>query len=74
MRLIRDLAQSHAVIVSCHDINLAARFATHALVLGPERHWIGRAGDVLTTDVLQHAFGCRFDVIQLDSGRNFIAY
>ena len=74
MRLIRDLSQTHAVVVTCHDINLAARFATHALVLAPDRHWIGRASDVLTTEVLQHAFGCRFDMVQSDGMRNFVAY
>lgn len=74
MRLIRDLAQNHAVVVSCHDINLAARFATHALVLAPGRQWIGRAEHVLTAEVLQQAFGCRFDVIQSNGARSFIAY
>lgn len=73
MRLIRDLSQSHAVVVTCHDINLAARFATHALVLAPDRHWIGHVGDVLTVDVLQQAFGCRFDMIQAGGTRSFIA-
>lgn len=73
MRLIRDLSKNHAVAVSCHDINLAARFATHALVLAPDRHWIGLAADVLTTDVLQQVFGCRFDMMQSGAMRSFIA-
>lgn len=73
MRLIRDLSQTHAVAVTCHDINLAARFATHALVLAPDRHWIGPAGDVLTTDVLRQAFGCRFELVQSDGMRSFVA-
>lgn len=73
MRLIRDLSQAHAVVVTCHDINLAARFATHVLILGRDRHWIGTAGDVLTTDVLQQAFGCRFDLVQANDMRSFVA-
>lgn len=73
MRLIRDLSQSHAVVASCHDINLAARFATHVLVLARDRYWIGSASEVLTTDVLQQAFGCRFDLIQSGDTRSFVA-
>jgi iron complex transport system ATP-binding protein len=73
MRLVRDLARRHAVVVSCHDINLAARFATHVLVLAKGRHWIGTAEDVLTIDVLQQAFSCRFSLAQSNGTRSFIA-
>lgn len=74
MRLIRDLANEHAVVVTCHDINLAARFATHVLVLAPQQHWLGRVDDVLTADVLQQAFGCRFEQSTSDGTRSFIAF
>lgn len=74
MRLVRDLSQRHAVVVSCHDINLAARFATHVLVLAKGRHWIGAVQEVLTIDVLQQAFGCRFSLAQSNGTRSFIAY
>ncbi len=60
MRLLRDLAQDRAVISTCHDINLAARFATHALLIGDGFHLAGRVGDVLVPDALQRAFGCEF--------------
>lgn len=74
MRLVRDLSNDHAVVVTCHDINLVARFATHVLVLAQDRHWLGRVDDVLTADVLQQAFACRFEVGSLDGVRSFIAY
>lgn len=74
MQLIRDLAGKHAVIVTCHDINLAARFATHVLVLAPDRHWMGRVDEVLTANVLQQAFGCRFEQVALEDKHGFIAY
>jgi iron complex transport system ATP-binding protein len=74
MRLVRDLANDHAVIVTCHDINLAARFATHVLILSPQRHWLGLASEILTTDILQQAFGCRFEQVALDNMHGFIAH
>ncbi|CAN5172064.1 ABC transporter ATP-binding protein [soil metagenome] len=74
MRLVRELTADHAVVVTCHDINLAARFATHVLVLAKGRHWIGRVEDVLNTDVLQQAFGCGFKQVETEGGRNFIAH
>ena len=60
MQLLRELATNHAVISSCHDINLARRFATHALVLGEGHHWLGPVGDILVPEILSLAFGCEF--------------
>jgi iron complex transport system ATP-binding protein len=60
MRIARDLTQQRAVIASCHDINLAARFATHLLILGENNHWQGPVAEILNTDILQAAFGCEF--------------
>lgn len=60
MRIACELTQHHAVVASCHDINLAARFATHALVLGEGRHWMGKAAEVLKPEILGQAFGCGF--------------
>jgi iron complex transport system ATP-binding protein len=60
MQLLRELSASHAVISSCHDINLAKRFATHALVLGEGQHWSGPVGDILVPEILRLAFGCEF--------------
>ncbi len=60
MQLLRELSTNHAVISSCHDINLARRFATHALVLGEGQHWLGLVGDTLVPQILHQAFGCEF--------------
>ncbi len=62
MRLARDLATSHAIVASCHDVNLAARFATHALVLGEGQHWMGPVDEVMTADILAQAFSCQFSL------------
>lgn len=60
MRLLRELSAQHAVVASCHDVNLAKRFATHVLVLGDGCHWVGKADDILTPELLGAAFGCQF--------------
>lgn len=59
MRLMQRLSAQHAVVASCHDINLAARFATHVLLLGEGFHSAGPVHEVMTTDALGAAFGCR---------------
>ena len=48
---------AHAGVLALHDLNLAARFATHALLLGPDGQ--ARAGtidDVMTDEALAAAF------------------
>lgn len=72
MRFIRELAARHAVVSSCHDIDLAARFATHVLVLAEGRHWLGTVEEVLTVDILQQAFECRFELQEKGGVRSFI--
>jgi iron complex transport system ATP-binding protein len=60
MRLLRARAatQGRAVVASLHDLSLAARFATHALVFaGAGRCLAGPAHEVLTEASLGAAFG-----------------
>jgi iron complex transport system ATP-binding protein len=46
------------VVFSCHDLNLARRFATHALLLdGQGSVWAGPVHDVLTPELASRAFG-----------------
>lgn len=74
MRLLQDLSSLHALVVTCHDINLAARFASHILLLAPTVVYSGTVDTVLTTTNLTQAYGCRFDRIALDPLRSgFIA-
>ncbi|MCC8401137.1 ABC transporter ATP-binding protein [Paraburkholderia sp. MMS20-SJTN17] len=47
-----------SVLFSCHDLNLARRFATHALLLdGAGGAYAGPARDVLTPELTSRAFG-----------------
>ena len=62
MRLLAERAAAHgrAVVASLHDLSMAARFATHALVFaGAARCAAGPAAEVLSEDVLGTAFGHR---------------
>ena len=55
-RLARE--RGRAVVMSIHDLNLAARFATHALVIGPGKHLHqGPAESTMNEVVLSAAFG-----------------
>ena len=59
--------QDKAVMFSIHDLNLARRFASHALVLlddGVVRH--GPVGEVMTAPVLSAAFG--YPVLEVRAG------
>ncbi len=48
---------AHAALLALHDLNLAARFATHALLLGPQAQVrAGRVDDVMTDAALAAAF------------------
>lgn len=76
MQLLRELAlqpgAGRTAIAACHDLNLAARFATHALILGSGRHWLGTVAEVLMAPILQQAFGCGFRIIDSGHGRLFV--
>ncbi|KMQ80651.1 Iron(III) dicitrate transport ATP-binding protein fecE [Candidatus Burkholderia pumila] len=56
--------QQHTVIFSCHDLNLARRFSTHALLLdGKGGAVAGHVADVLTPERASAAFGCPLALI-----------
>ncbi|HEY1611144.1 MAG TPA: ABC transporter ATP-binding protein [Paraburkholderia sp.] len=51
-------ADARAIVFSCHDLNLARRFATHALLLdGRGGFHAGPVRDVLTPERASNAFG-----------------
>jgi len=57
-----ELARVHAkgVLFTVHDLDLAARFASHALLLTPQQTVLqGPIGEVMTEAALQDAFGHR---------------
>mgnify|MGYP001243150050 CR=1 FL=1 len=57
LELARQLAaQGFGLLASLHDLNLAARFASHALVLGGSNAFGGRVDEVMTESALSAAF------------------
>jgi iron complex transport system ATP-binding protein len=55
------------VVFSCHDLNLARRFATHALLLdGEGRAFAGSVREVLTPALASRAFGYPLMLLQDD--------
>jgi iron complex transport system ATP-binding protein len=74
MALLREqaLRQGRLVIASVHDATLAARFATHALVIvSPGQAVAGPADQVLTDAVLSRALGHALRRIEVD-GRSVV--
>jgi iron complex transport system ATP-binding protein len=58
-------AENRTVIFSCHDLNLARRFSTHALLLDGRGHaHAGAVGDVLTPERASAAFGYPLTLIR----------
>jgi iron complex transport system ATP-binding protein len=62
MQLLSSLKENSAVIATCHDLQLARRFATHALILGDGQHWQGVAQEVIVPEILEQAFDCQFSL------------
>jgi len=63
--VLRQLAarERQTVVAVLHDINAAARFATHALLLSGLGWWrAGARRDVLTAQALSTLFGARIEV------------
>ncbi|MDH4051736.1 MAG: ABC transporter ATP-binding protein [Rubrivivax sp.] len=50
-------AGGKAVLLALHDLNLAHRFATHALVLAPDGHHAGPVAQVMNAATLGAAYG-----------------
>ena len=67
---LRVLAASgHSILLSIHDLNLARRFATHAILMhadGTSR--VGAVDDIMESDALSAAFGHGVLVLALDGG------
>jgi len=74
MQLLRGLAgQGKAVVASCHDINLASRFATHVLLLAADGPHAGTVSQVMVPSLLEAAFACRFTQLSRDGCSVFLS-
>jgi iron complex transport system ATP-binding protein len=76
LRVLERLAAypDTSFIAAMHDINAAARFATHALLLTGESDWhAGASGTVLTCDALSRLFATEIAQIDLGTHRVFVS-
>lgn len=65
--------ENASILMATHDINLAARFCDHVVLLLPDgQHRVGPTDEVLTEDNLSLAFGCR--VRKLKEGQLALFY
>ena len=72
---LRKLARDNekGVMFTLHDLNLAARFSSHALIIAPDGAVLqGCTADVMTEDNLRRAFGHRVTRIQAAGRTVFI--
>jgi iron complex transport system ATP-binding protein len=75
MKKIRDFAAANDVVTVgvVHDLNLAARFADHIVLLNEARIFAnGTAAEVLTTERIQAVFGVHPTLVQSSSGLHLI--
>jgi iron complex transport system ATP-binding protein len=74
LRLFRALADSgRLVVMSLHDVGLAARFADDAILLYGNGRWQhGAAGDVLNASTLSELYGTPLQELRWPEGRTFV--
>lgn len=75
LRLFRRLADAgRSVVVSLHDVGLAARFADDALLLFGDGRWLhGASAQVLNERSLGELYGVPVRELRWDGGRTFVA-
>ncbi|MEW5879076.1 MAG: ABC transporter ATP-binding protein [Pseudomonadota bacterium] len=74
--VLARLAQlaDRTLIASMHDVNAAAAFATHALLLSGRGAWrAGTAREMLRPELLSDLFGTRIEVVRADGRCLFFA-
>lgn len=60
------------LVASTHDVNAAARFATHVLLLSGQGGWrAGTTAECLTAEALSELFGARFAAVPTANGPLF---
>ncbi|MEM1440044.1 MAG: ABC transporter ATP-binding protein [Pseudomonadota bacterium] len=72
--LAQRSASGGTVVSSLHDVNLTARFASHALLLFGDGRWaFGPADDMLTTDQLSALYGVTVLRVEHEGHALFVA-
>ena len=74
LELLAQLARAHgrAVVMALHDLTLAARYATHAVLMGSENVDAGAAGALLTAEKLSALYGQELVAVAHPHGTAFL--
>jgi len=74
MSMIRQRARTgqHSALAALHDINLAARYCSHVVMLFGDGDWCaGPAGDMLSETSLERLYRCPVERLDSPSGPRF---
>lgn len=74
MSMIRDRTskEGHAALAALHDINLAARYCSHVLMLFGDGEWCaGPCEDMLSETSLEKLYRCPVEMLQGPNGARF---
>ena len=74
MGMIRDhtLQNSHTAIAALHDINLAARYCSHVVMLFGNGRWCaGRTAEMLNEASLEQLYSCPVERLESHNGPRF---
>jgi len=69
---VRETQRS--AMIALHDVNLAARYCNHILMLFGEGDWqAGPAHDLLNRENLERLYQCPVETVQTSTGKRFLA-
>jgi iron complex transport system ATP-binding protein len=64
---------NRSAMIALHDVNLAARYCTHIVMLLGQGDWqAGPAAELLNRENLERLYQCPVEVVQTSSGRRFL--
>ena len=65
--------QQHSALTALHDVNLAARYCSHILMLFGDGEWqAGPAAELLNQATLERLYQCPVESVQTTTGRRFL--
>ena len=66
-------AQQRTAMIALHDVNLAARYCSHILLLFGNGDWqAGPVAELLTPENLEKLYQCPVETVQTSAGRRFL--
>jgi iron complex transport system ATP-binding protein len=66
--------RQRCAMIALHDVNLAARYCSHMLMLFGDGDWqAGPVSELLTTDNLEKLYQCPIETVQTSVGKRFLA-